>query len=175
MAERLNELAPVRGPAKSILFTTGSEAVENAVKIARAATGRPAIIAFGGAFHGRTLFALALTGKAIPYKQGIGPIPGDVYRVPFPIPHRNISVADSLDALQAIFKTDASPDSVAAIIIEPVQGEGGFNPASRELMTALRETCDKHGIVLIADEIQSGFARTWGKCLRWNISMYNPT
>lgn len=160
LAEKLNALAPVRGPAKSIFFTTGAEAVENAVKIARAATGRPAVIAFGGAFHGRTLFALALTGKAIPYKHGIGPIPGDVYRVPFPIPHRGISIADSLDALQAVFKTDASPDRVAAIIIEPVQGEGGFNPASRELMTSLRDICDRHGIVLIADEIQSGFART---------------
>ena len=160
LAERLNALVPVRAPAKSIFFTTGSEAVENAVKIARAATGRPAVIAFGGAFHGRTLFALALTGKAIPYKHGIGPIPGDVYRVPFPIAHRDISVADSLNALEMLFKTDVSPDRVAAVIIEPVQGEGGFNPAPAELMIAIREICDKHGIVMIADEIQSGFART---------------
>jgi len=160
LAEQLNQLAPVRGPAKSIFFTTGSEAVENAIKIARAATGRPAVVAFGGAFHGRTLFALALTGKAIPYKYGIGPIPGDVYRVPFPIPHRGITVEHSLMALQSIFKNDIPPDQVAAIIIEPVQGEGGFHPASRELMSKLRELCDQHGILLVADEIQSGFART---------------
>ena len=160
LAERLNSLVPVRGPAKSIFFTTGAEAVENAVKIARSHTGRPAVIAFGGAFHGRTLFALALTGKAIPYKHGIGPIPGDVYRVPFPVAHRGITVADALDALESIFKNDAPPDRVAAIILEPVQGEGGFNPAPPELMTALRQLCDKHGIVFIADEIQTGFART---------------
>ena len=160
LAERLNTLVPVRGPAKTIFFTTGAEAVENAIKIARSATGRPSVIAFGGAFHGRTMLALALTGKAVPYKSGIGPIPGDVYRVPFPIAHRNVSVEDSLNALQSIFKTDAPPDQVAAIIIEPVQGEGGFNPVPKELFSALRELCDKHGIVLIADEIQSGFART---------------
>ncbi len=160
LAERLNALVPVRGPAKSILFTTGSEAVENAIKIARAATGRPTVIAFGGAFHGRTLFALALTGKAIPYKHGIGPLPGDVYRVPFPVSHRDITVDDSLTVLQSLFKTDAPPDRIAAIIIEPVQGEGGFNPAPRELMVVLRKLCDEHGIVLIVDEIQSGFART---------------
>jgi len=160
LAERLNSLVPVRGPAKSIFFTTGAEAVENAVKIARSHTGRPAVIAFGGAFHGRTLFALALTGKAIPYKHGIGPIPGDVYRAPFPVAHRGITVADAIDALESIFKNDAPPDRVAAIILEPVQGEGGFNPAPPELMTALRQLCDKHGIVFIADEIQTGFART---------------
>ncbi len=173
LAERLNALAPVRGPAKTILFTTGSEAVENAVKIARAATRRPGVIAFGGAFHGRTLFALALTGKAIPYKHGIGPIPGDVYRAPFPIQHRGVSVQDSLNALDSLFKTDASPDRVAAIIIEPVQGEGGFNPAPQELMVALRGVCDKHGIVLIADEIQSGFART-GKLFAIEHSSVEP-
>lgn len=160
LAEKLNQVVPVRGPAKSIFFTTGAEAVENAIKIARAATGRPSVIAFGGAFHGRTLFALALTGKAIPYKYGLGPIPGDVFRVPFPVPHRNVSVSDSLNALEAVFKNDAPPDKVAAIILEPVQGEGGFNPAPRELMSALRQVCDKHGIMLIADEIQTGFART---------------
>jgi 4-aminobutyrate aminotransferase/(S)-3-amino-2-methylpropionate transaminase len=142
------------------MFTTGAEAVENAVKIARAATGRSAVIAFGGAFHGRTLFALALTGKANPYKQGLGPIPGDVYRVPFPLASRGVTTADSLTALDNIFRTDVAPEQVAAIIIEPVQGEGGFNPAPPELMTALRTLCDHHGIILIADEIQSGFART---------------
>ena len=160
LAEKLNELAPVRGPAKSIFFTTGAEAVENAIKIARAATGRSSIIAFSGAFHGRTMLALALTGKAIPYKHGIGPIPGDVFRVPFPAAHLGISVEDSLAAIHAVFKTDAPPDRVAAIILEPVQGEGGFNPAPPELLTALRVLCDRYGIVLIADEIQTGFART---------------
>lgn len=173
LAEKLNQLVPVRGPAKSIFFTTGAEAVENAIKIARAATGRPAVIAFGGAFHGRTMFALALTGKAIPYKYGIGPIPGDVFRVPFPVAHRNVSVADSLNALEAVFKNDVPSDRVAAVILEPVQGEGGFNPAPPELLTALRQVCDKHGIILIADEIQTGFART-GKLFAMNHHTVQP-
>lgn len=160
LAERLNALAPVRGPAKTILFTTGAEAVENAVKIARAATQRPGVIAFGGAFHGRTLLALSLTGKAIPYKHGMGPMPGDVYRVPYPMPHLGVDTAASLAAIELLFKTDAPPDRVAAVILEPVQGEGGFHPAPHEWLVALRELCDRHGIVLIIDEIQSGFART---------------
>lgn len=160
LAERLNAIAPVRGPAKTLLFTTGAEAVENAVKIARAATQRPAVIAFGGAFHGRTLFALALTGKTIPYKAGMGPLPGDVYRVPFPTAYHGIDVADSLAAIDAVFKNDVPADRVAAIILEPIQGEGGFHPAPRELLVALRELCDRHGILLIVDEIQTGFART---------------
>jgi 4-aminobutyrate aminotransferase / (S)-3-amino-2-methylpropionate transaminase / 5-aminovalerate transaminase len=160
LAERLNAIVPVRAPAKTILFSTGAEAIENAVKIARAATRRSAVIAFDGAFHGRTLMALALTGKAQPYKVAFGALPGEVFRAPFPIPHYGVTVADSLRALQALFRTDVPPDRVAAIIIEPVQGEGGFHPAPREMLTALREICDAHGIQLIVDEIQTGFART---------------
>lgn len=160
LAERLNAVVPVRGPAKTILFTTGAEAVENAVKIARAATQRPAVIAFSGAFHGRTLYALSLTGKAVPYKHGMGPLPGEVYRVPFPVPHFGIDTAHSLAAIESLFKTDVTPDRVAAIILEPIQGEGGFHPAPSDLLIALREICDRNGIVLILDEIQSGFART---------------
>jgi 4-aminobutyrate aminotransferase / (S)-3-amino-2-methylpropionate transaminase / 5-aminovalerate transaminase len=160
LAERLNAIAPVRGPAKTILFSTGAEAIENAIKIARVATKRSAIVAFSGAFHGRTLMALSLTGKSAPYKTGFGALPGDVYRVPFPIAHYGVSVQDSLRALDYVFRTDAAPDRVAAIVIEPVQGEGGFHPAPRELLTALRELCDTHGILLVGDEIQTGFART---------------
>lgn len=160
LAERLNAIAPVRGPAKTILFSTGAEAVENAVKIARAATRRDAVIAFSGAFHGRTMLALALTGKTVPYKQGFGRLSGDVHRVPFPVEHRGISVQDSLDAIEQIFRCDVAPSQVAAIILEPVQGEGGFHPAPAALMKALRALCDAHGILLIADEVQTGFART---------------
>lgn len=160
VAERLNALAPVRTPAKTILFSTGAEAVENAIKMARAATKRSAVIAFSGAFHGRTMLTLSLTGKAIPYKHQFGVMPGDVYRAPFPVAHFGVSVQDALRALHAIFKTDAPPERVAAIIVEPVQGEGGFHPAPRELLVALRELCDAHGILLIVDEIQTGFART---------------
>lgn len=160
VAERLNAVAPVRTPAKTILFSTGAEAVDNAIKIARAATKRSAVIAFSGAFHGRTMMALALTGKAAPYKHQFGAMPGEVYRAPFPIAHYGVSVQDSLRALHALFKTDAPPERVAAIILEPIQGEGGFHPAPRELMSALRQLCDAHGILLIADEIQTGFART---------------
>ena len=160
LAERLNAIAPVRGPAKTILFSTGAEGVENAIKIARAATRRTAVIAFSGAFHGRTLFALSLTGKTNPYKAGFGALPGEVYRAAFPIAHYGVSVRETLNALQSIFKTDAAPDRIAAIIIEPVQGEGGFHPAPHELLVALRELCDQHGILLIADEVQTGFART---------------
>lgn len=160
LAEALNALAPFRGPAKTILFTTGAEAAENAVKIARAATGRSAVIAFTGAFHGRTLLTMALTGKVVPYKRSFAPLPPEIYHVPFPIPHYGISVADALKALQFLFKADVEPSGVAAIVIEPVQGEGGFHTAPPELMQALRLICDEHGILLIADEIQSGFART---------------
>jgi 4-aminobutyrate aminotransferase/(S)-3-amino-2-methylpropionate transaminase len=160
LAERLNAIVPVARPAKTILFSTGAEAVENAVKIARAATGRSAVIAFGGAFHGRTFMAMSLTGKTAPYKLGFGDLPGPVYRVPFPIAHYGVTVDDSLQALHSVFRTDAAARSVAAIIIEPVQGEGGFHPAPRELLVALREICDSNGILLIADEVQTGFART---------------
>jgi 4-aminobutyrate aminotransferase / (S)-3-amino-2-methylpropionate transaminase / 5-aminovalerate transaminase len=160
LAERLNALAPFAGPAKTILFTTGAEAAENAVKIARAATGRSAVIAFTGGFHGRTLLTMAMTGKVLPYKRAFAPLPSEIYHVPFPIPHYGTSVEDSLKALQFLFKADVEPARVAAIILEPVQGEGGFHTAPRELLVALRKICDENGILLIADEIQSGFART---------------
>ena len=160
LAEKLNARAPFKGPAKSIFFTTGAEAAENAVKIARAATGRSAVIAFTGGFHGRTMFTMALTGKVLPYKRAFGPMPGEVFHVPFPISHYGITVEDSLKALQFLFKADVEPARVAAIILEPVQGEGGFHQAPLELVAALRKICDENGILLIADEIQSGFART---------------
>lgn len=160
LAERINELVPIDGPTKTAFFTTGAEAVENAVKIARSYTGRPGVIAFSGAFHGRTLMGMALTGKVSPYKIGFGPFPGDVHHLPFPSDLQNITVADSLSALERLFKADIDPQRVAAIIIEPVQGEGGFNIAPTELMEQLRDICDKHGILLIADEVQSGFGRT---------------
>lgn len=160
LAERLNALAPIDGPAKTILFTTGAEAVENAVKIARAATGRSAVIAFTGGFHGRTMLTMGLTGKALPYKHRFGPMPAEIYHAPFPIPHYGVTTEDALRALEFIFRADAAPDRVAAIILEPVQGEGGFHVAPPEFMQALRALCDRHGILLIADEIQAGFGRT---------------
>ncbi len=160
LAERLNALVPIKGAAKTILFSTGAEAVENAVKIARKATGRSAVIAFSGGFHGRSFMAMALTGKTSPYKRGFGPMPGDVFHVPFPVAHQGVSVDDSVKALHQVFKSDVAADEVAAIIIEPVQGEGGFHVAPPALMHVLRALCDEHGIMLIADEVQSGFART---------------
>lgn len=160
LAERLNAIAPFTGPAKSVLFTSGAEAVENAIKIARIATGRPAVIAFSGAFHGRTMMTAALTGKMVPYKQGGTPSAPEVYRLPFPIDHRGIKVEDTLRALTTLFYGDVEPTRVAAIILEPVQGEGGFHVASPALLQALRKLCDTHGILLIADEIQSGYGRT---------------
>jgi 4-aminobutyrate aminotransferase / (S)-3-amino-2-methylpropionate transaminase / 5-aminovalerate transaminase len=160
VCERLNALAPFRGPAKSILFSTGAEAVENAIKIARAATGRTGVIAFAGGFHGRTTLTMALTGKVLPYKKMFGISPPGIYHLPFPAEDQNVSVADSLKALEFLFRADIDPLNVAAIIIEPVQGEGGFLPAPKELLVALRKTCDSNGILLIADEVQTGFART---------------
>ncbi len=160
LAERINRLAPIDGLKKTAFFTTGVEAVENAIKIARSATGRSGVIAFSGAFHGRTIMGMALTGKVAPYKLSFGPMPGDVYHVPFPNGTQDITVADSLKALDLLFKVDIDPKRVAAIIIEPVQGEGGFNITPPELMTALRKVCDEHGILLIADEVQTGFGRT---------------
>jgi len=160
LAERLNKIAPIAGPAKTILLSTGAEACENAVKIARAATKRSAILAFSGAFHGRTMMAMALTGKVAPYKQAFGPMPAEVFHVPFPVEHYGVSVKDSLRALDTLFKSDVAPTSVAAILIEPVQGEGGFHVAPTELLQALRKLCDTHGIMLVADEVQSGFGRT---------------
>ncbi|WP_378944088.1 4-aminobutyrate--2-oxoglutarate transaminase [Paracoccus sp. R86501] len=160
LAERLNDLVPGDFAKKTVFVTTGAEAVENAIKVARAATGRPAVIAFGGAFHGRTFMGMSLTGKVAPYKKNFGAMMPDVYHVPFPIDLHGTSVADTMDALHKLFKADLDPDRVAAIIIEPVQGEGGFYPAPAELMRDLRKLCDDHGILMIADEIQTGFART---------------
>ncbi|WP_350029682.1 4-aminobutyrate--2-oxoglutarate transaminase [Caballeronia sp. ATUFL_M2_KS44] len=160
LAEKINARAPGKQPKKTAFFTTGAEAVENAVKIARAATGRPAVIAFTGGFHGRTLMGMALTGKVAPYKIGFGPFPSDVYHAPFPNPLHGVSVEDSLRAIEHLFKADVEAKRVAAIIFEPVQGEGGFNPAPVEFVRGLREICDEHGILLIADEVQTGFART---------------
>ncbi|RWJ32008.1 4-aminobutyrate--2-oxoglutarate transaminase [Mesorhizobium sp.] len=159
VCERLAALAPFKD-AKAILFSTGAEAVENAVKIARAATGRAGVIAFTGGFHGRTAMTMALTGKVAPYKTKFGIAPPGVFHVPFPVPQHGTSVGDTLKALDYVFRADIGPDNVAAIIIEPVQGEGGFHPAPRELLEQLRAMCDQHGILLVADEVQTGFART---------------
>ena len=160
LAERLNALVPGNSENKTVFVTTGAEAVENAVKIARAATGRSAVIAFSGAFHGRTFMGMSLTGKIVPYKAGFGSMPGDVFHAPFPIDLHGVSEEQSLAALDKLFKADVDPVRVAAIIIEPVQGEGGFYVASTNFIEALRAICDEHGILLIADEIQTGFART---------------
>ena len=160
LAERLNALAPIPGPLKSVFFTTGAEATENAVKIARAATGRSGVIAFTGGFHGRTVMASALTGKVVPYKKGLGPALPEVWHVPFPTAQNGVSTEDALKYLDFIFKADADPSRIAAIIVEPVQGEGGFHQVPLNLMRELRRICDEHGIVLIADEVQTGFGRT---------------
>lgn len=160
LAERLNALAPGTGPHKTLFLSTGAEAVENAIKIARSHTGRNAVIAFGGGFHGRTLGAMALTGKVQPYKAGFGTLLPDVFHAPFPMAYHGIGTAAALEALERIFKFEVEPQRVAALIVEPVQGEGGFYVAPAEFLRALRELCDRHGIVLVFDEIQSGFART---------------
>jgi 4-aminobutyrate aminotransferase len=160
LAERINQLTPGTHAKKTAFFSSGAEAAENAVKIARASTGRPGIIAFSGAFHGRTMMASALTGKVVPYKVGFGPFPSDVYHIPFPIDLHGVTVEDSINALHTLFKTDIDPKRVAAIMIEPVQGEGGFYAAPPALMTALRKECDEHGILLVFDEVQTGFGRT---------------
>ncbi|MHB9021469.1 MAG: 4-aminobutyrate--2-oxoglutarate transaminase [Halothiobacillus sp.] len=160
LAERINAITPGQYPKKTAFFSSGAEAVENAVKIARARTGRPGIIAFSGGFHGRTLMGCALTGKVVPYKVGFGPFPSEVYHLPFPMALHGVSIDDTLHALHTLFKADVEPQRVAAMIIEPVQGEGGFYVAPPELMRALRQVCDEHGILLIFDEVQTGFGRT---------------
>ncbi|KQW27143.1 4-aminobutyrate aminotransferase [Rhizobium sp. Root274] len=160
LAERLNKMLPGNFEKKTIFATTGAEAVENAIKIARCATGRSAVIAFTGGFHGRTFMGMALTGKVVPYKVGFGPMMNDVFHVPFPLEMHGIDVETTLDVLDKLFKADVDPKRVAAIILEPVQGEGGFYDVPRALMKALRELCDEHGILLVADEVQTGFART---------------
>lgn len=160
LAERINQLTPGNHAKKTCFFSSGAEAAENAVKIARASTGRSGIIAFSGGFHGRTMMACALTGKVVPYKVGFGPFPSEVYHIPFPMELHGVTVEDSIHALHALFKADVDPKRIAAIMIEPVQGEGGFYVAPPALMNALRKECDEHGILLIMDEVQSGFART---------------
>lgn len=160
LAEKLNALVPVADQTQTLLMSSGAEAVENAIKIARIATGRSGVIAFRGGFHGRTLLGMALTGKVQPYKKGYGPFPGGIFHAPYPSDYLGISETQSLASLQGIFAADVASDDVAAIIIEPVQGEGGFYAASASFMRQLRKICDDHGIVLIADEIQSGFCRT---------------
>ena len=158
LAERINELVPIDGPVKTAFFSTGAEAIENAMKIARSSTGRSGVIAFGGAFHGRSMFSVALTGKVQPYKAGFGPFPPEIYHVPFPC-HCS-SLDDTKHAMEQLFKCDIEPSRVAAIVFEPVQGEGGFNVIQKEAVQWLRALCDQHGILLVADEVQTGFART---------------
>lgn len=172
LAERLIAKTPGDFAKKAYFLTTGAEAVENAVKIARAATKRQAVIAFGGGFHGRTLLGMALTGKVVPYKTGFGPFPAEIYHAEYPNPLHGVSVADALRSIEHIFKYDVEADRVAAIILEPVQGEGGFYVAPPEFAQALRALCDKHGIVLIADEVQSGAGRTgtWLASEQWGVA-----
>jgi 4-aminobutyrate aminotransferase/(S)-3-amino-2-methylpropionate transaminase len=160
LAERLVELAPFSVPAKAAFFNAGTEAVENAVKFARLYTKRPAIIGFEGAFHGRTMMSMTLTSKTHPYKAGLGPFAPEVYRVPFASEYRGPSTADALAALERAFSTVVAPEQVAAIVIEPVLGEGGFVPAPKEFLHGIRRICDEQGIVLVIDEVQTGFART---------------
>jgi 4-aminobutyrate aminotransferase/(S)-3-amino-2-methylpropionate transaminase len=169
VAERLNAKAPGNFPKKSFLLTTGVEAVENAIKVARAYTKRSAVIAFGGGFHGRTMMGMALTGKVAPYKIGFGPFPAEVFHAKFPCALHGVSVADAMASIEALFKYDVEASRVAAIILEPVQGEGGFYTAPIEFVQALRALCDQHGILLIADEVQTGAGRTgtWLACDQW--------
>ena len=158
LAERIVDITPIDGPKKAAFFSTGAEAIENAIKIARSATGRGGVIAFGGAFHGRSLFAVALTGKVQPYKAGFGPFPPEIYHLPFPC--HCASLDETKRAMAHLFKSDIEPTRVAAIVFEPVQGEGGFNVIQKAAVEWLRALCDEHGILLIADEVQTGFART---------------
>ena len=160
LAEQLNAIAPVAGPAKTIFFTTGAEALENAVKIARAATGRRGVVTFQGGYHGRTLLTLAMTGKVLPYKARFGPMPSDVFHTRFPISYHGFDEDQAIAGLEALFASSIEPSAVAAIVLEPVLGEGGFYTASYKFFAALREICDRHGILLVADEVQAGFART---------------
>jgi 4-aminobutyrate aminotransferase/(S)-3-amino-2-methylpropionate transaminase len=165
LAERLTELAPTRKPAKAAFFNAGTEAVENAIKFARVFTGRPAVIGFEGGFHGRTLLSLTLTSKTHPYKAGLGPFAPEVYRVPFPNDYRGPSAAEALEALERALVTQIAAETVAAIVLEPVQGEGGFVAAPPEFVEGVRRICDDNGIVLVVDEVQTGFGRTgrmWG-------------
>jgi len=160
LAERLIALSPFSGPAKAAFFNAGTEAIENAIKFARSHTKRPAVIAFEGGFHGRTLLAMSMTSKTHPYKAGLGPFAPEVYRMPFAQNYRGPSPAAALAALERALLTHVAAESVAAVVVEPVQGEGGFVVAPREFMTGLRRICDDNGIVLVVDEVQTGFGRT---------------
>jgi 4-aminobutyrate aminotransferase/(S)-3-amino-2-methylpropionate transaminase len=160
VAERLIAAAPFERPAKAAFFNSGAEAIENAIKFARLATGRPAVIVFEGGFHGRTLLALTMTSKANPYKVGLGPLAPAVYHLPFAQDYRGPSAAEALAELERALLTQVAPSEVAAVVVEPIQGEGGFVPAPEEFMHGLRRICDEHGIVLIVDEVQTGFGRT---------------
>jgi 4-aminobutyrate aminotransferase/(S)-3-amino-2-methylpropionate transaminase len=161
VCRRMAELSPCRGgEQKSLLVNSGAEAVENAVKIARAATGRPAVVVFDRAFHGRTLLTMAMTSKVVPYKRGFGPFAPEVYRAPAPYPYRGVSSDDAIRGLEALFKSEIDPEAVACVVLEPVQGEGGFIPMPRDFPPRLRELCDRHGIVYVDDEVQSGVGRT---------------
>jgi 4-aminobutyrate aminotransferase/(S)-3-amino-2-methylpropionate transaminase len=173
LAERLNALAPIEGDTKTIFFTTGAEATENAVKIARAATGRSGIIAFTGGFHGRTVLASALTGKVAPYKKGLGPFPPQIYHVPFPSETNGVTVDDTVKALGFMFAASIEPEAIAAFIMEPVQGEGGFHSVEPAIFAAIDELRKRYGILLIADEVQSGFGRT-GKLFAIEHSPIKP-
>lgn len=172
LAEELNAIAPGTEPKKTLFLTTGAEAVENAVKIARAYTGRPGLIAFAGGYHGRTNMTLALTGKVAPYKIGFGPFPGDVYHARFPNALHGVSVEDALQSVEAIFRNDIEASRVAAFIVEPVQGEGGFNVAPPEFIVGLKKLAEQHGILLIADEVQTGAGRTgtFYACEQWPVA-----
>ncbi|MDO9031304.1 MAG: 4-aminobutyrate--2-oxoglutarate transaminase [Hydrogenophaga sp.] len=172
LAERLNAKAPGDFAKKTLFLTTGAEAVENAIKIARAHTGRSGVIAFTGGYHGRTLLTLGMTGKVAPYKTGFGPFPGEIFHARFPNALHGVSVQDAIDSVESIFKNDIEASRVAAIIIEPVQGEGGFNVAPPELMQRLRTLCDQHGILMICDEVQTGAGRTgtWFACEQSGIA-----
>ena len=160
LAERLGELVPFAGPTRAAFFNSGAEAVENAVKIARLATGRPAVIAFEAGFHGRTLLALTMTSKVHPYKKGMGPFAPEVYRAPFPNTYRGPSATEALAEIERMFSSHVAPSQIAAIVFEPQLGEGGFMPAPAEFVAGIRKICDREGIVMIADEVQTGFGRT---------------
>ncbi|HWM28124.1 MAG TPA: 4-aminobutyrate--2-oxoglutarate transaminase [Woeseiaceae bacterium] len=160
LAERLNDLVPGDTPKKTLFLTTGAEAIENAIKIAKYHTRRSGVVSFSGAFHGRTMMGMALTGKVTPYKAGFGPFPGDIYHIPYPVAYHGKTPEQSLRALDDLFRSDIEPQRIAALIIEPVQGEGGFYAAPAEFLRSLRSICSEHGILLIADEVQTGFART---------------
>ncbi len=160
LAEKLTQAVPGDTPKKAVFFTTGAEALENAIKVSRAKTGRDAVITFVGGFHGRTLFTLGMTGKVDPYKKLFGPFPSSIYHVPFPAEDLGISEDDSIKALEKLFKADVDPSNVAAIVVEPVQGEGGFYPVSPSFAKRLRKICDDNGIMMVCDEVQTCFGRT---------------